>query len=257
MLRRAALSLLLSACATDPAPDASGEADAPAMDVAMDAPSPSDASTCAVEDVIPFPDGGPPTLRGVRYCEVVLARLADGGIAADVYNTVGLSECPEVAWAALDAAAIAAEEGALMAVLNGPRYWLIDRFESSELLDPTVRTFGCLPMRLAGRVLLAGPAMPYEPRTVRRDTTFVFTAGSVVYELVDPDGGIWDMQSYSVQVEPLTEASLATLGARLTLPAGWSFRARTLDADLRITAVDGLATVTQDELSNTYQLSQQ
>lgn len=229
------------------------------MDTAasLDTGLPSDASGCLLEDAVPFPDGGPATFRGVRYCEVILARPDDGGIVANVYNTLGLSACPDDAWAALDADAIAAEEGALAAVLNGPRYWLIDRFERSELLDPTVHTFGCLPMRLGGRVAVAGPVMSYEPRLVRRDTTFVFAAGSTVFELVDPDGGIWDMQSYSVQIEPQTEASLTTLGARLALPSGWAFQTRTLDADLRVTAVAGVATVTQDELGNTYQLSQQ
>lgn len=262
-MSRAALVLLLCACATEPGPDASVEPDvagmdAPALDApALDAPEPGDGGSCAVEDVVAFPDGGPPTLRGVRYCEVILARLGDGGITADVYNTLGLSACPQAAWDALDPVAIAADEGALRAVLNGPRYWLFDRFVSSELLDPTVRTFGCLPMRLAGRVMVSAPAMPYQPIMVRRDTTFLFAAGSTVFELVDPDGGIWDMQSYSAQVEPLTEADLATLGGRLSLPAGWTYRARALDADLLVAAVDGVATVTQDELENTYQLSQQ
>jgi hypothetical protein len=74
-----------------------------------------------------------------------------------------------------------------------------------------------------------------------------------VYELVDPEGGVWIMQSYSAQVVPQTEAELATLGARLALPAGWSFRTRTLEAELLVTARGGLATVTQDELQNTYQ----
>ena len=90
-----------------------------------------------------------------------------------------------------------------------------------------------------------------------RTTRAVFSSGHTVYELVDPRGGIYDMQSYSVQTTAQTEASLSTLGSRLTLPAGWSFRARTLTEDLRITAVNNLATVVQDEFNNTYQLSQQ
>jgi hypothetical protein len=251
MTRPALLLVLLSACVPEARPDL--PLDAPAMDAPRDGAEPSDAGACVPEDVVPFPDGGPPSLRGARYCEVVLARPGDGGIEAEVYNTLGLSECPEAAWQALDARALAAEAGALMAVLNGPRYWLLDGFTNSEVLDPAVRTFGCLPMRLGGRVVLAGPAMPYAPLTVRRDTTFVFAAGRAVYELVDPEGGVWIMQSYSAQVVPQTEAELATLGARLALPAGWSFRTRTLEAELLVTARGGLATVTQDELQNTYQ----
>jgi len=41
-----------------------------------------------------------------------------------------------------------------------------------------------------------------------------------------------------------------------TLTAGLRRLARVLDATLKVTAVDGLATIVQDELSNTYQLSQ-
>jgi len=92
---------------------------------------------------------------------------------------------------------------------------------------------------------------------VMRDTTVVFAAGNMVYELVDPSGHVYDMQSYSVQHTPQTEASLATLGSRLTLPTGWSYRARTLSADLSITAIGGVATVIQDDFQNSYQLSQQ
>ena len=90
-----------------------------------------------------------------------------------------------------------------------------------------------------------------------RTTTYVFEANKPVFELVDPEGRVFDMQAYSVQTTPQTQESLADLGAKLTLPGGWQFRTRTLTADLQVTAVDGLATVVQDELLNTYQLSQQ
>ncbi len=55
----------------------------------------------------------------------------------------------------------------------------------------------------------------------------------------------------------MREEGLADLGARLKLPEGWAFRSRVLTADLRVTAVDEVATLVQDELANTYQLSQQ
>lgn len=260
------LALLLLACSPAAAPADTGTpgTDAGTLDAAGDASLAHDAArpdaACAPANdaSVALPDGGRVDLRGLRYCEVLLARLGDGGITADVYNTLGLSDCPEAAWSALDAASIARAEGATAAILNGPRYWLIDGLRDSMLIDPTVRTFGCLPMRLAGRVTVAGGAsVPYVPREVARDTTFVFDAGRTVYEIVDDAGHVYDMQSYSVQEMPQDEASLATLGARLTLPSGWTYRTRTLDAELLVTAVGGVATVLQDELANTYQLSQQ
>jgi hypothetical protein len=43
-----------------------------------------------------------------------------------------------------------------------------------------------------------------------------------------------------------------TLGDRLNLPDGWSYRTRVLDAELIADTSDHLATVTQDEFENTY-----
>jgi hypothetical protein len=60
------------------------------------------------------------------------------------------------------------------------------------------------------------------------------------------------MQSYAQIVDPsLSEGDLSGLGARLTLPADWQYRARTLDAPL-VVDTPGEATVVQDELQNTY-----
>jgi hypothetical protein len=64
------------------------------------------------------------------------------------------------------------------------------------------------------------------------------------------------MQSYSTQRVAQTEAGLATLGATLKPPAGWSFRTRTLTSDLVVQAAAKQATVVQDDDDNTYLLSQ-
>lgn len=84
-----------------------------------------------------------------------------------------------------------------------------------------------------------------------------FVANQPVFELVDPVGGVFVMQSYSVQTSAQSQTDLATLGDRLTLPTGWTFRTRTLAVDLLVTAIDRLARVVQDDFGNTYQLSQQ
>jgi hypothetical protein len=209
------------------------------------------------------PDAGLRAMvRGQRYCEVLAGTVSGASVALDVYNTFGLNECPDAAWRALDVASLRAELGAPVVVLNGPRYWLIDAFEAGMVLDPTVRTIGGIAMRVAGRVEVplavatAGNA-PYTDRAIRRDTTVRFAAGSRVYELVDSADHVYVMQSYTVQREAQTEASLADLGARLTPPAGWRFRTRVLAADVRVVAEGGMATVTTDDLNNTYQRSQQ
>jgi hypothetical protein len=164
-------------------------------------------------------------LRGERYCEVLLARLIDTRLNAEVWNTYGLNDCPPDEWAALDAEAIKAErQGVVAALLNGPRYWLMDAIEKKPS-ERQETAFGPIEMFLAATVDL-GPIppdlSPYTERQVARGSVFEFSEGAEVYELVPPQG--------------------------------WTFRARTLDAVLRVEGPSVEATVVQDELGNTYSL---
>ena len=201
-----------------------------------------------------FPDG----LRDVRYGEVLLLSQGDdGSFTADVFNTLGLNDCPQEAWAALDAAAIAAERGALHVMLNGPRYWTLDTIVPLAERERVLDRFGDLDMFLAatvdlGKELEVGGS--YLDRSIVRETIFRFKEGSEVYELHSPDGWTYVMQAYSLAVdEGQAIDDLRTLGDRLQLPAGWRYTVRTLDHQLDLLSTDGVATVTQDELQNTYQ----
>jgi hypothetical protein len=94
---------------------------------------------------------------------------------------------------------------------------------------------------------------PYTEHTIERTTSYVFSSGKRVYELVAPDGRIYVMQSYALIVDPtLTEESLATLASRLKLPEQWQYRVRKLDQDY-IVQTTGEAHVIQDDFENTYQ----
>jgi hypothetical protein len=194
------------------------------------------------------------SIRGNRYCEILLAFLEAGAIRAEVWGTQGLNDCPAAAWEAIDKAAVQAEFAATAVVLNGPRYWLIDAAEGN-LPDREPHLFGALEMRQLATInmpLGATQSMPYVERTINRDSSFSFAAGSQVYELRAPDDSVYVMQSYAAIVDTsLTEADLQTLGDRLMLPDGWTYGARTLDAPLEI-VTPGRATVIQDELQNTY-----
>ena len=197
-------------------------------------------------------------LRGERYCEVLLARIIDGRLNAEVWNTYTLNDCPPDEWAALDAEAIKTERQVIAALLNGPRYWLMDAIEKKPTGERQETTFGTLEMFLGATVDL-GPIPPnlaaYTERKVARGSVFEFSEGAEVYELVDPAGRAFVMQSYSTQREPtLTEADLASLGTRITPPEGWTYRARVLDAVLRVEGPSIEATVIQDDLGNTYSL---
>ena len=196
--------------------------------------------------------------RGDRYCEVLLPRIVDGRLNAEVWNTYGLNECPEDEWNALDPAQIKAQTGAVAALLNGPRYWLMDAIERRPGIERKEMTFGTLEMFLAATVDL-GPIppdlSPYLERRVDRQAIFEFSKGAEIYELTTPEGKRYVMQTYSVQNDPtLTEAGLPALGSRLQLPAGWVYSTRRLDETLRLVSKDNKGAVIQDNLGNSYTL---
>ncbi|HEX7135605.1 MAG TPA: hypothetical protein VF228_23715 [Iamia sp.] len=200
-----------------------------------------------------FPDG----LRGLRYCEVLLLSEDDGSFRADVYNTLGLTDCPQDQWDALDAGAITAERDVTATILNGPRYWTLDEIVQLEERERVESTFGELPMFLAATVELGETLpeqTPYTERHVARQTVFRFDAGTEVHELTAPDGRRYVMQSFShIFDDSQTLDTLAGLGDHLELPEGWTFASRVLDEQLDVLSADGVATVVQDDLQNTYQ----
>jgi hypothetical protein len=193
---------------------------------------------------------------GKRYGEVLLISLEDSGPQATVYNTFPLNDCPAELWSQLDADALAKENGAVAALLNGPRYWLMSRIEKAGDSEDEVRTFGGIAMRRQATVALSSmnPA-PYSVNQVDRRAVFEFNSGRPVFELVDPSGRRWVMQTWSQTIDPtLTLDDLPGLAARLTLPDGWTYEARTLDTPLRVDTSTRQASVTQDDLANSYSL---
>ena len=197
-------------------------------------------------------------MRGVRYGEVLAVFLRDTGLEADVYGTQMLNNCPQELWETLDADAIAKDMGAVFVKLNGPRYWLLDGLGSKvAVVDPVFKDFNGIQMRRIATIPLGADfaAGPYAVRNVNRGAVFFWDAGKTVYELVDPDGRSFVMQARCIGVDSgMTEESLVTLGDRLALPEGWTYRARVLESELVIDTSATLATVVQDEFENTYTL---
>jgi len=197
-------------------------------------------------------------MRGVRYGEVLAVYLRNTGLEAEVYGTQMLNDCPQDLWETLDADAIAKDMGAVFVKLNGPRYWLLDGLGSKvAVVDPVFKDFNGIQMRRIATIPLGADfaAGPYVARNVNRGAVFFFDAGKTVYELVDPEGQAFVMQARCVGVDSsITEQSLETLGDRLALPAGWTYKSRMLDSELVIDTSATLATVVQDEFENTYTL---
>lgn len=197
-------------------------------------------------------------MRGVRYGEVLAVYLRDHGLEAEVFGTQLLNDCPQELWETLDADTIAAEMGAVMVKLNGPRHWTLDGFGTKlQPMEPILRDFNGITMRRIAVVELgAEPKLgPYNAMKVNRQVVFFIDAGQTVHELVDPDGEAYVMQALCIGVDPtMSVESLDTLGDRLSMPEGWSYRSRVLTEDLIIDTTETTATVLQDEFENSYTL---
>lgn len=196
-------------------------------------------------------------LRGTRYCEILLSPTL---FKMEVYNTIGLNDCPPKLWNKISVNAVKAETKASHVKLNGPRYWVIDGLKNSQLVNPQKKVISGLAMREAGVLQLGlsdilSSAKPYHDHTVDRQTTWVYKAGKPIYELIDPKGRVFVMQSYSIEKTPQTAASLAQLGSKLQLPQGWRYRSGVLRQDTDLSAINKKAVVIQDDLLNTYQLA--
>ena len=195
-------------------------------------------------------------LRGKRYGEILVVKSGEEGLTAEVYNSFSLNDCPQDLWDKLDLAAIAQEEGALAAVANGPRYWLVDGIEKVGPEVREVHDFGGILMARAATLHLGTAGFdpsPYNERRVARTALFSFEAGSVIFELTDQNGSVYVMQSWCVSVDAgLSESDLQDLGTRLDLPDGWTYASRKLDETLQVMTTTKEAVVLQDDLKNSY-----
>jgi haloalkane dehalogenase len=203
--------------------------------------------------------GGLTDQYGQRYCEVLALTFADTGTTGEVWGTQGINDCPQAGLDMLDPTIMGAALEVDIAVINGPRFWVLDEIVANGLAGSgELRDLGGLEMRSIALVEL-GPGVPdrtpLTETSVARDTEFIFAADRQIHELTAPDGSVYIMQSYSEEIDPtLTLDELAGLGDRLDLPDGWSFTSRVLDEALVVEDLDGVATVIQDEFRNSYQL---
>jgi hypothetical protein len=193
-------------------------------------------------------------MRDTRYCEIFTIFLSPSPIAK-VNNSYNLNNCRQGWWESLDTGELAAESGANLVTLNGPRYWLMDKVVVNE--PGPISTFAGKDFREVATIDLTkvglAPPPAYTQVKIQRGTKFVFRRDRPVFELTDPNGRHFVMQSYSQIVDSdLAYRELRGLGDRIGLPDGWSYRSHRPKKDIVLRA-NGQATIVQDGLKNTYQ----
>ncbi len=203
--------------------------------------------------------GGKTGLFNTRYCEILTLDRHGIKVDATVYNTIGFNDCPSDAWNGITEKAAAKQLGVQGVELNGPRYWVLDGIKGSGI-STTGKTVTVNGIEMGERATLVaslwqalGGHKLYKPTEIKRDTVFTYSAGKPVFELTDPQGNVYRMQSYAQIVnKQATLDDLAGLGATLKLPKGWIYATRVLDKDEDLVA-SGVAYVLQDDFLNSYQ----
>ncbi len=231
----------------------------PAIALLLSGPAATTNAAAAVPTIAATQSLPPPRdLFNARYCEVIPAFRDGLSVTVEIYNTITLNDCPAAAWKELSATKLAKQLDAVQVKLNGPRYWLMNRIEGGgDSVGGKATAFGGIQMRQVATLKMKlwqaneGPRT-YEERTVQRTTVWVFSKGTKVFELMNPAGDVYVMQSYAQMVDTtLNLQARDTLGTRLTLPKGWTYRSRVMTRDLALRA-DGVAHIIQDEFQNTY-----
>lgn len=200
-------------------------------------------------------------LRDVRYCEIIPSVVGATTTTTYVYNTLTFSRCPRGQWSQITEGLVNREFGSQSAQLNGPRHWVMDEIHASGASTaPETFTFGTIEMGLRAKIETPNgtPTVGnqfYVPNHVQRDTIWVYKAGQPIFTLTDPDGNEYVMQSFAQIADPsLMYRDLFDLAGALHLPDGWQYSARTITQDLELNS-NGLATVINDDLGNSYQLN--
>ena len=212
--------------------------------------------------------GPPAELRDYPYCEVIPDTVSGDTLTEYVFNTLPFGPCPGRRFETIteqdiiDAYNAAYVANSTSATINGPRHWMMDTLTATggvTTSEDTLTVDGIEFGLVAELEIPVGePTVgtdPYVVNTVQRDTIYVFKRGLLVFELADPSGNVYVMQSYSQQIDPsLSLERLPDIGPEIGLPEGWSYAARRLTEDLTLTA-SGTTQIVNDSYANTYQIN--
>jgi hypothetical protein len=208
--------------------------------------------------------------RGKAFYEILfMNREANGSGIGYYYNSLGKSldapnDIMDARFRALNADTLKKEYGSDGVLFNGPRRLVANSITGMAWDGCKERVIATIPLRVLGifetpdlSKVASGTLPFYKVLISKRSNTFTFNAGETVYELITPEGAVYTMFSLSLKIDPKnTIESLPTLGKRLTLPEGWSFRSRKLDKAMTLTSTadsNPPNTIVLDQFEGNYQ----
>jgi hypothetical protein len=227
----------------------------------------------------PLPDDGAKTekhhftnLNQARYIEIFVmgAGKQPDHLKGNVYNTtfipgLDLSQnkdtAPQAWVGSLSTDEIAKRFGALKAVINGPKQWMLDWIDiplgaSETFNDKTIPWCAELHLTKQELVALSTPGQfSYKSTTIARKSAIGYNKGTTVFLIDDTDGNTWIMKGFEVGMKPrwtYAEFAVDPASKFTKLPAGWKMRKKVLDKDLILIPKTGVATIMPDEFFNVY-----
>jgi hypothetical protein len=219
----------------------------------------------------------PPDMFNYQYCEVLLD-VPTSASGFPVFNTTGYGDCPN--YSTLTGQAVidsynatyypgnpyGLPSGATGFILDWPRNWIYD--QAVESVPPGTSTY------LVLDVPSSSPGVPettfgfvgfnsdisglaYIPSNVVRNATWTYYAGNQIFQLLDPSGNLYVMQSYARFIDPgLTYENLQDVDymtSVMGLPTGWSYGSAQLAQQFDNNS-EGNAILIQDALGNSYMM---
>ncbi len=194
-------------------------------------------------------------IYNTRYCEIFTVNPSESGtFLVDIFNTVGLNDCPKDKWKAVDFNEVRESQGAALAAPNGPRRWVIDAITGASADAPIV--LSGLEVRKVGVLETSSLAPePFTVLTINRTTEWNYRKGRSLRLVISPNGTRFAMQAYTRGVDAsITEKRLNRIDRRpaMALPEGWRFKTKRLKRKLVLSSV-GSTRIVRDGLGCVYQ----
>lgn len=204
------------------------------------------------------------------FCLINLFSLHFFYVQVNTLSTQGLGKCPPEDYFKLSPASVIAQLatsplkpfrvslwGVYHPTMDLSNVFINNKYEDLGLLkfsEVSVSTFRFVDLfqnpSMISRYLEGANYLPYKSS---EDLYYIWNPGSPVYELVDPNGDVYIMTSFTnTLTQSLNIKSLAELGSFLKLPKGWSYRTRVVEKVLEISVISRMGNFTT-RLSDNYQ----